>query len=160
MKSIELMMHLFQRFCWLDERLQAQLHDHGWPDVSRAQSMVMINIVSGITRPSDIARRLGISRQAIHATVAQMIDKGMVTLVPDPDDARHKQLTLTAFGERMRADAQGIMGGLTDQIAGTIGEARFEALLETLASDWGDGPVGASGAASGTASVGGRERAA
>ena len=142
MKSIELMMHLFQRFCWLDERLQAQLHDHGWPDVSRAQSMVMINIVSGITRPSDIARRLGISRQAIHTTVAQMIDKGIVTLVPDTDDARHKQLRLTRFGEQMRADAQGIMGGLTDHIAGTIGEERFETLLETLAMDWGDRPDG------------------
>lgn len=136
MKSIELMMHLFQRFCWLDERLQARLHDHGWPDVSRAQSMVMINIVSGVTRPSDIARRLGISRQAIHTTVAQMIAKDIVTLEPDPDDARHKRLTLTPFGERMRGDAQAVMGDLTDQIAGTIGEQRFEALLETLAADW------------------------
>ncbi|OWK31016.1 MarR family winged helix-turn-helix transcriptional regulator [Sphingomonas dokdonensis] len=136
MKSIELMMHLFQRFCWLDERLQARLHGHGWPDVSRAQSMVMINIVSGVTRPSEIARRLGISRQAIHTTVQQMIDKGIVTLAPDADDARHKQLRLTDFGERMRGDAQAVMGDLTDQIAGTIGEQRFEALLETLATDW------------------------
>lgn len=100
--------------------------------------MVMINIVSGVTRPSDIARRLGISRQAIHATVAQMIDKGILTLEPDPTDARHRRLALTDFGERMRGDAQAIMASLTEQIAGTIGNSRFEALLETLAADWED----------------------
>ena len=136
MTSIELMMHLFQRFCWLDERLQARLHDRGWPDVSRSQSMVMINIVAGVTRPSDIARRLGVSRQAIHTTVAQMIDKGIVTLTPDPEDARHKRLTLTPFGEKMRADAQAAMAALTDQIAGTIGQDRFAALLDALSTDW------------------------
>lgn len=35
--------------------------------------MVMTNIVSGIVRPSDIARNLGVSRQAIHSTINQMV---------------------------------------------------------------------------------------
>ena len=136
MRSIELIIHLFQRFCWLDEGLQARVHERGWPDISRPQSMVMINIVSGVTRPSDIARRLGVSRQAIHTTIAQMIDKGVVTLEDDPDDARHKRLALTAFGERMRNDAQAAMTELTGVLAARIGQERFDQLLETLA-DWG-----------------------
>ncbi|OJU22174.1 MULTISPECIES: MarR family winged helix-turn-helix transcriptional regulator [unclassified Sphingomonas] len=137
MRSIELIIHLFQRFCWLDEGLQARVHERGWPDISRPQSMVMINIVSGVTRPSDIARRLGVSRQAIHTTIAQMIDKGVVTLEDDPDDARHKRLALTAFGERMRNDAQAAMTELTGVLAARIGQERFDQLLETLAADWG-----------------------
>src|SRR3546814_19979704 len=56
MRTNQLIIALFQRFCWLDEGLQARLHDRGWPDISRPQSMVMTNIVSGIVRPSDIAR--------------------------------------------------------------------------------------------------------
>src|SRR3546814_11181749 len=63
MRTNQLIIALFQRFCWLDEGLQARLHDRGWPDISRPQSMVMTNIVSGIVRPSDIARNLGVSRQ-------------------------------------------------------------------------------------------------
>lgn len=137
MRSVELIIHLFQRFCWLDEGLQARLHDRGWPDVSRAQSMVMINIITGVTRPSDVARRLGISRQAIHTTIAQMIEKGIVTLESDPADARHKRLALTVFGERMRHDAQDAMATLAAQVADQIGSERFEELLDTLAKDWG-----------------------
>ncbi|QKR99398.1 MarR family transcriptional regulator [Sphingomonas sp. CL5.1] len=137
MRSIELIIHLFQRFCWLDEGLQARVHDKGWPDISRAQSMVMINIVSGVTRPSEIARRMGVSRQAIHSTIAQMVEKGVVTLEDDAEDARHKRLLLTPFGERMRGDAQAAMTELIAQIAGKVGQERFDLLLETLAADWG-----------------------
>lgn len=137
MRSIELIIHLFQRFCWLDEGLQARLHDKGWPDISRAQSMLMVNIVSGVTRPSEIARRMGVSRQAIHSTIAQLIDKGVVTLEDDADDARHKRLSLTAFGEQMRGDAQGAMGELIAQITESVGQERFDKLFETLAADWG-----------------------
>lgn len=137
MRSVELIIHLFQRFCWLDEGLQARIHDKGWPDISRAQSMVMVNIVTGVTRPSDIARALGVSRQAIHSTIAQMIAKGVVTLEDDIDDARHKRLSLTAFGDRMRGDAQAAMAELVAQITERVGQERFDMLLETLAADWG-----------------------
>ncbi|WEK44835.1 MAG: MarR family winged helix-turn-helix transcriptional regulator [Candidatus Sphingomonas colombiensis] len=137
MRSIELIIHLFQRFCWLDEGLQARVHDKGWPDISRAQSMVMVNIVSGVRRPSEIARRMGVSRQAIHNTIAQMVEKEVVTLEDDPDDARHKRLMLTPFGEQMRGDAQAAMSELIAQITAKVGQERFDMLLETLAADWG-----------------------
>lgn len=137
MVATELIIHLFERFVWLDEGLQQRLHARGWPDVSRAQSMVMINVVTGTTRPSDIARRLGVSRQAIHGTIAQMVGKGIVMLVPDADDSRHKRLALTAFGEQMRHDAQEAMAALTDRVAGRIGTDRLAALVAALTAEWG-----------------------
>lgn len=138
MRTNQLIIALFQRFCWLDEGLQARLHDRGWPDISRPQSMVMTNIVSGIVRPSDIARNLGISRQAIHSTINQMVKLGMVKLDPDPDDRRHMIVSLTDTGARMRQDAQRAMDALADQLAERLGKERFEALLATLEADWGD----------------------
>ena len=137
MLTNQLIIALFQRFCWLDEGLQARLHERGWPDVNRPQSMVMTNIVSGIVRPSDIARNLGISRQAIHRTLSQMIDLGIVTLEPDPDDRRHMVVSLTETGKRMRQDAQEAMGALSEQIAGALGQDRFENMLAALEADWG-----------------------
>ncbi|WP_332820172.1 MarR family winged helix-turn-helix transcriptional regulator [Sphingopyxis sp.] len=138
MRTNQLIIALFQRFCWLDEGLQARLHDRGWPDISRPQSMVMTNIVSGIVRPSDIARNLGISRQAIHSTINQMVKLGMVKLDPDPDDRRHMIVSLTETGARMRQDAQRAMDALADQLAERLGKERFDALLATLEADWGD----------------------
>ena len=138
MRTNQLIIALFQRFCWLDEGLQSRLHDRGWPDVSRPQSMVMTNIVSGIVRPSDIARNLGVSRQAIHSTINQMVRLGMVELTPDPGDRRHMIVSLTPTGARMRQDAQQAMDALSDQLAEQLGQDRFDALLAALEADWGD----------------------
>ena len=138
MRTNQLIIALFQRFCWLDEGLQARLHDHGWPDVNRPQSMVMTNIVSGIVRPSDIARNLGVSRQAIHSTINQMVKLGIVQLDVDPDDRRHMIVSLTDLGARMREDAQRSMDALTEQIAARLGQDRFDDLLAALEADWGD----------------------
>ena len=138
MRTNQLIIALFQRFCWLDEGLQARLHDHGWPDVNRPQSMVMTNIVSGIVRPSDIARNLGVSRQAIHSTINQMVKLGIVQLEVDPGDRRHMVVSLTDLGARMRKDAQRSMDALTAQIADRLGQDRFDALLTALEADWGD----------------------
>ena len=138
MRTNQLIIALFQRFCWLDEGLQARLHDHGWPDVNRPQSMVMTNIVSGVVRPSDIARNLGVSRQAIHSTINQMVKLGMVRLDVDPDDRRHMIVSLTDLGARMRKDAQRSLDALTAQIADRLGQDRFDALLAALEADWGD----------------------
>ncbi|WP_447755549.1 MarR family winged helix-turn-helix transcriptional regulator [Sphingopyxis fribergensis] len=138
MRTNQLIIALFQRFCWLDEGLQARLHDRGWPDVSRPQSMVMTNIVSGIVRPSDIARNLGVSRQAVHSTINQMVALGIVKLDPDPDDRRHMVVSLTDTGARMRKDAQAAMDALSEQLAERLGHQRFDALLATLEADWGD----------------------
>ena len=138
MRTNQLIIALFQRFCWLDEGLQARLHDHGWPDVNRPQSMVMTNIVSGIVRPSDIARNLGVSRQAIHSTINQMVKLGIVQLEVDPGDRRHMVVSLTDLGARMRKDAQRSMDALTAQIADRLGQDKFDALLAALEADWGD----------------------
>ncbi|MBR2172613.1 MarR family winged helix-turn-helix transcriptional regulator [Sphingopyxis sp.] len=138
MRTNQLIIALFQRFCWLDEGLQARLHDHGWPDVNRPQSMVMTNIVSGIVRPSDIARNLGISRQAIHSTINQMVKLGIVQMDVDPADRRHMIVSLTDLGARMRKDAQRSMDDLTAQIAAKLGQDKFDALLAALEADWGD----------------------
>ncbi|MBY4638285.1 MarR family transcriptional regulator [Sphingopyxis sp. XHP0097] len=138
MRTNQLIIALFQRFCWLDEGLQARLRARGWPDISRPQSMVMTNIVTGVVRPSDIARNLGLSRQAVHNTINQMVDLGIVQLAPDPTDRRHMIVSLTETGARMRQDAQRAMDGLGDQLAERLGHDRFDALLAALEADWGD----------------------
>src|SRR3546814_2247291 len=98
--------------------------------------MVMTNIVSGIVRPSDIARNLGVSRQAIHNTINQMVKLGIVELAPDPEDRRHVIVSLTATGAQMRQDAQRAMDQLADQLAERLGHDRFDALLATLEAAW------------------------
>jgi DNA-binding MarR family transcriptional regulator len=138
MRTNQLIIALFQRFCWLDEGLQTRMRGRGWPDVSRPQSMVITNIVSGIVRPSDIARNIGVSRQAIHSTINQMVAMGIVRMEADPKDRRHMIVSLTDFGTQMRQEAQRAMDELGAQVADAVGRDRFETLLAVLETDWGD----------------------
>lgn len=133
----DLMQRVFQRLVWLDEGLQARLHNRGWPDVSRAQSMVMINVTGGIRRPADIARQVGVSRQAVHVTINQMVALGILRLADDPSDGRYKVVELTPFGENMRHDAQEALGEMTRALIDRIGADRLAALVDAMRADWG-----------------------
>ncbi|MDE2561110.1 MAG: winged helix-turn-helix transcriptional regulator [Sphingomonadales bacterium] len=134
---MDLMPRLLHGLVWLDEGLQARLRARGLPNVSRAQSMVMIHITSGTRRPSEIARRLGVSRQAIHATIGQMGEMGILQLVPDPADGRNRLVELTPFGEEMRHAAHVAMQDILSALAERIGNDGITDLLRILRSDWG-----------------------
>ena len=133
-----LLLSLLQGFYWFDEGLQNYLQARGWPAVTRPQSMVMANIVLGVRRPSEIARRLGVSRQAIHATLNQMVELGMVALVDDPTNGRVKEVTVTPQGERMRLDAQRAMVIMGDELGRRLGKAQLLKTAQLLHEDWGE----------------------
>lgn len=132
-----MLLNLLQGFYWFDEGLQNYLSACGWPDVTRPQSMVMANIIMGVTRPSDIARRLGVSRQAIHVTLNSMIDLDMVELVDDPNSKRIKVVTLTTVGEAMRVDAKAGMRMMLTELVSRLGEKRLQQAAAVLGADWG-----------------------
>ncbi|HVI33878.1 MarR family winged helix-turn-helix transcriptional regulator [Phenylobacterium sp.] len=132
-----LLLSLLQAFYWCDESLQNYLRSRGWPEVTRPQSMVMANVVSGVGRPSDIARSMGVSRQAVHTTINQMIELGMVALKDDPDDRRMKLVTPTPLGETMRLDAQRAIRIMTEELSRRLGAERVAQAAQLLAEDWG-----------------------
>ena len=99
MQPPHLIVSLLQGFYWFDSGLQSYLRARGWPTLTHSQSMVMINVVMGATRPVEIARNLGISRQAVHVTLAQIAQVGILRLQDDPTDRRTKIAVLTELGE-------------------------------------------------------------
>lgn len=135
-----LIVPLLQAFFWFDDGLQAYLRSRGWDQVTRPQSMVMLNVVVGITRPSDIARNLGISRQAVHSTIAQMIEMGMLELKDDPEDGRSKVVAITAKGQAMRMDANAAVDALTAELGKRIGAGNIANLVKAFKADWGAPP--------------------
>jgi DNA-binding MarR family transcriptional regulator len=50
-----------------------------------------------------IARRMGLTRQSVHATVKRLIADGLVELVPNADHRRSRLLRMTPHGERRYA---------------------------------------------------------
>ena len=132
-----LLLSLLQGFYWFDEGLQNYLQARGWPTVTRPQSMVMANIVLGVRRPSDIARNMGVSRLAIHATINQMVELGIVALVDDPTNRRVKLVAPTTTGETMRVDAQRSMVIMAEELGQRLGKAALLRTAHLLGEDWG-----------------------
>lgn len=131
------LLSLLRGFYWFDEGLQNYLRARGWPTVTRPQSMVMANLVMGVNRPSDIARRLGVTRQAIHATINQMAELGIVELVDDPSNGRVKVVAPTKMGETMRIDAQRSMIFMAEELGRRLGRPQLLNTARFLAEDWG-----------------------
>lgn len=139
MNSVDhLIVPLWQAFVWFDEGLQTFLRSRGWPEVTRPQSLVMTNVVIGVRRPSDIARNLGVSRQAIHTTIRQMVELEMLELVDDPEDRRSKLVEIAGAGAQMRENAREAMRLMTGELEARIGKDKVEALKAALAADWGE----------------------
>jgi DNA-binding MarR family transcriptional regulator len=50
-----------------------------------------------------IARRMGLTRQSVHATVDRLVEDGVVELVPNDDHQRSRLVRLTEAGRRVYA---------------------------------------------------------
>lgn len=137
MDSAYLIVPMLQGFFWFDEGLQNYLRQKGWPSVTRPQSMVMVNVVLGVTRPSDIARALGVTRQAVHTTINGMVEIGLLELADDPQDRRSKIVVISEQGAKMREHARRATRLMCEELARRIGPERLETLREALAADWG-----------------------
>jgi DNA-binding MarR family transcriptional regulator len=130
---------LFMRaFYWADEGLQNALKKQGWPAITRAQSLVFVNISEGVTRPSEIASRVGVTRQAIHQTINEMVELGYLTLQPDPSDRRAKVVVYTEQGEKVGGAAVSALREIESSLSSRIGSDKVSALREALAQEWGD----------------------
>lgn len=130
---------LFMRaFYWADEGLQNTLKRKGWPTITRAQSLVFVNIGEGVTRPSEIAARVGVTRQAIHQTINELVELGFLTLEPDPRDRRAKVVVYTETGAKIGRDAVEALRQVEQALSSRIGDERVDALRDALTREWGE----------------------
>jgi DNA-binding MarR family transcriptional regulator len=132
-----LMREALRAFYWLDDSLQTIFAEHGWPKQSHAQSMVVLALGEGINRPVDIARHLGISRQAVHQMLTIMSKRGMIMITQDPNDRRNSIVDFSPSAKKIRKEANTIMLQLEQLVSQRLGPVTFEALVDALNADWG-----------------------
>lgn len=133
---------LLQAFRWMDDSLRATLAARGWPHITPAQSLVFAHLDHGGTRSAELARRIGVSRQAVHQTVRELEALGLVEQVPDPANASARLVRLTAEGRRNVAAALTAFADLEAELADRIGADMVAQLRAALERDWQQpGPV-------------------
>lgn len=131
---------LVHAYYWFDDGLQAHMQREAGFSLPRAQSMIMVCVSEGVTSPVEIARRLKVSKQAIRQALRPMIEDGLVTVGPDPDNGRQRLVQVTERGQAARDIARRGLASMERELARRIGRARLEALHDILNADWGEPP--------------------
>jgi DNA-binding MarR family transcriptional regulator len=136
-----MVLSLLKAYYWLEGGVREYVRSCGAPEFTRSQAMLMANIILGYNKPSEIARQLDISRQAVHLVIKQMITKNILALQPDPNNRRIKQVVLTKLGAKMRDDGVIGMAIVTAELGKRIGKTNVNKLALLLNADWGPAPT-------------------
>lgn len=84
------------------------------------------------TRPSVLAARLGISKQAVGQLVDQLVAMRLLEQVQDPVDARARLVRFSARGKKGLFAGLAILGEIEAQLAASVGKSDVSHMHKTL----------------------------
>jgi DNA-binding MarR family transcriptional regulator len=133
MQEADLARSLLQAHRALTADLAAELEERGWPDLRPSQATLVLNVDRRTgTRLTELARRAGVTKQAIMVVVDDLEVQGLVRRTPDPDDGRAKVVRLTARGRTCAAECRRAIAAVQARARRTLGGRRHEGLREAL----------------------------
>ena len=113
-------------------RMLERLHEHGFDDLEAAHLNVLQYPGPQGTRPSELAARLGMSKQALNYLLGELERLGYLERQPDPDDRRSKRIALTPRCVSAIPVIRDAVREVEVAWAHELGEQRFDQLRELL----------------------------
>jgi DNA-binding MarR family transcriptional regulator len=124
---------LFRAARLLDEEaLRRVAAKPGRPKLRRSHTSLFPHVDLEGTRVTDLAERLGVTKQAVSQLVDDLERHGVLERVVDPDDARARRVRFTALGRAGLLDGLAVLQELEAECAKAIGEARMRELRRAL----------------------------
>jgi len=115
----------------VNARMLAGLHERGYDDLIPAHLTVMQYPGPHDMRPSDLAARTRMTRQALNYLLGQMEERGYIERVPE-EDPRFKRVQVTARGVELGQAMREIVREVESTWIEQLGKERFAALRELL----------------------------
>jgi DNA-binding MarR family transcriptional regulator len=113
--------------------LAAELEERGWPDLRASHATLLLNVDRRTgTRLTELARRAGVTKQAVMVVVDELEMRGLVRRTPDLDDGRAKVVRLTARGRTCAAECRRAVAAVQARARRALGGRRHEGLREAL----------------------------
>lgn len=109
------------------------------PRLRRSHTALLPHIDLGGTRVSELAERLGISKQAVSELIDELEDAGVLRRTADPTDARARLVSFTPKGLDGLLEGLAVLRELEAEIARSIGDSTMRGLrvaLERILSEW------------------------
>jgi DNA-binding MarR family transcriptional regulator len=131
-RARNLVVQLREAYTTLNGLVPQHLVAHGFADFRPAHSSVFEYLDDTGTTVNTLARRAGMTKQAMAELVLHLEEAGYVTRVPDPDDGRAKLVLPTDRGREVFEVARGLVPELHSRVARLLGSSRFEQLRDDL----------------------------
>jgi DNA-binding MarR family transcriptional regulator len=79
-----------------------------------------------------IARRMGLTRQSVHATVGRLVSQGILELLPNADHQRSQLVRLTPLGQEKWAAMDRRQAVWVNRLAEGLGRSKLESAARVL----------------------------
>jgi DNA-binding MarR family transcriptional regulator len=116
----------------VQRHMLARLHEHGFDDLDAAHLIVFQYPGPQGARPSELAARLRISKQALNYLLGELERLGYLERRPDPDDLRSKRVALTDRGVALAGVMREAVAELETDWSERLGPKRFAQLRNLL----------------------------
>jgi len=127
---------LLLRSDWFEDRVLQAAPRFGYRFVTPAMHRLFAHMSTSPVGISELARRLAVSRQAVHQTVGEACRRGIVELVDDPLDARVRNVRFTAKGMHMVRSARQVVRRIEAELERQLGARDVAALRRILGRQW------------------------
>jgi len=111
---------------WVLTSLVRLMMDKGHTSLTGKDLVFFSHLDCGITQASAVARRMGVTRQAVYKSTKHLQIIGALELAADPDDQRQKVISMTPMGEKIALDARASLAEIEGYLASTVGGASLK----------------------------------
>ena len=133
--------HLLRMVEWWMTAMEENTRRLGIPTLTRSQAMLVAHLNLGEHRPIRLAEKLGVSRQAVHFIITQLVDLGIVEVTQDPDDKRANVVEISPTYADSANNYGRVMSALERRLAERFSSDDFATFQQIACSDWGDSPI-------------------
>ena len=113
-------------------RILEALHERGFDDIDAPQLSVLLWPGPQGMRPSDLAARIRVTRQALNYLLGDLERLGYLERHPDPDDRRARRIALTDRGLSLVPVIRNAVSEIEREWAEALGPERFAVLRGLL----------------------------
>lgn len=116
----------------LIERVAARLQRQGF-EAANASTLAFLGALDcGENHAAELARRLGVSRQAVSKTASDLAKLNLLRIEPDPERGNQKVIRFSPQGQRLIAAAREVLADLDEALRQKLGPDEPGRLLKAL----------------------------
>ena len=138
--ALNLRQLLLKRSTWFEDRMVEAADRYGYGFVTPAMNRLFAHMPRNPISISALARRLAVSRQAVHQTVAEACRRGILELVEHDSDGRLRNVRFTERGLAMKRSAAQAAREVEAELERRLGAEDLAALRRILEHPWEEAP--------------------